>query len=59
MTDPQTPETFLAACEVSPAVLELRPDYRALLIVVSGLDPLSSSPSADDLVAVPRLMHGS
>lgn len=50
MTDPQTPETFLAACEVSPAVLELRPDYRALLIVVSGLDPLSSSPSADDLV---------
>ncbi|GAA1345836.1 hypothetical protein GCM10009594_23830 [Kocuria palustris] len=30
---------FLDACSVDPAVLELRPDYRGLLMVVDGLSP--------------------
>ncbi|WP_425323953.1 B3/B4 domain-containing protein [Kocuria palustris] len=30
---------FLDACSVDPAVLELRPDYRGLLMVVDGLIP--------------------
>jgi DNA/RNA-binding domain of Phe-tRNA-synthetase-like protein len=34
-----TPETFLAACRVEPAVFDLRPDYRALLLVIDGLTP--------------------
>ncbi|MDR1807432.1 MAG: hypothetical protein LBR33_05895 [Propionibacteriaceae bacterium] len=34
-----TPEAFLAACQVEPAVFELRPDYRALLLVIDGLAP--------------------
>lgn len=50
MTEPQAPETFLAACEVDPAVFELRPDYRALLVLVSGIDPQASVPPADELV---------
>lgn len=34
-----TPENFLAACSVDPSVLALRPDYRAMLLVVDGLEP--------------------
>lgn len=30
---------FLAQCSVAPEVFELRPDYRALLVAVSGLEP--------------------
>ena len=41
MPDPMTPETFLDACTVDEAVFELRPDYRALLLVVDGLTPVS------------------
>ena len=37
-----TPETFLDACTVDEAVFELRPDYRALLLVVDGLTPPAS-----------------
>ncbi len=37
MPESMTPETFLAACAVDPAVFELRPDYRALLLVIDGL----------------------
>ena len=33
MPDPMTPETFLDACTVDEAVFELRPDYRALLLL--------------------------
>ena len=42
MPDPMTPETFLDACTVDEAVFELRPDYRALLLVVDGLTPPAS-----------------
>lgn len=37
MSDLSRPEDFLAACSVAPAVHELRPDYRALLLVVTGI----------------------
>nr|AIU93848.1 hypothetical protein LRS1606.414 [Rhodococcus sp. NS1] len=37
MSETMTPETFLEACRVEPAVFELRPDYRALLLVLDGL----------------------
>ncbi|MUN53900.1 hypothetical protein GMA10_01430 [Kocuria koreensis] len=50
MTETQTPDAFLASCEIAPAVLELRPDYRALLVVVSGLEPRTSSSAADELI---------
>lgn len=40
---PHDPDTFLAACTIEPAVSELRPDYRAALLVVEGLDPASDA----------------
>ena len=46
-----SPESFLDACSVDPAVLELRPDYRALLMVVEGLDPRTASPAVDEMIA--------
>jgi DNA/RNA-binding domain of Phe-tRNA-synthetase-like protein len=39
MVEPQTHQDFLAACAVDPAVFELRPDYRAMLLIVDGLEP--------------------
>lgn len=51
MTD-RTPASFLAASTVAPEVFELRPDYRALLLVVDGLTPegLQGGGAADELV---------
>ncbi len=55
MTEPLSPDTFLAACAVEPPVFELRPDYRAMLLVVDGLTADPNTPggrdAADDLVA--------
>lgn len=42
MPDTLTPKQFLDACTVAPAVFEMRPDYRALLVVVDGLAPAAS-----------------
>jgi DNA/RNA-binding domain of Phe-tRNA-synthetase-like protein len=42
MPDAVTVEEFLAASSVEPAVFELRPDYRAMLLVVDGLTPEAS-----------------
>ncbi|WP_236755872.1 hypothetical protein [Actinomyces radicidentis] len=42
---------FLADCAVDPAVLELRPDYRAMLVVVEGIDAGAPSSVADGLIA--------
>lgn len=39
MTQKMPAREFLDACSVDPAVLELRPDYRGLLMVVDGLIP--------------------
>ena len=54
MSNPASPAEFLSACTVDPAVLELRPDYRAMLVVIDGLE-LASGPepgsSADELIA--------
>lgn len=54
MTD-ITPQDFLDACAVDPAVLELRPDYRAMVLVVAGLAPEVSAQGGgsgvDELVA--------
>ncbi|WP_298254254.1 B3/4 domain-containing protein [uncultured Arthrobacter sp.] len=43
-------EHFLDASGVEPAVFELRPDYRALLLVADGLGLAPSNPVSDDLV---------
>jgi DNA/RNA-binding domain of Phe-tRNA-synthetase-like protein len=45
MPDPITLQTFLAHAAVSEAVWTLRPDYRALLVAVDGIEP---GPSDDD-----------
>lgn len=42
---------FLAGCAVDPAVPEVRPDYRALLVVVEGIDAGAPSSVADELIA--------
>lgn len=47
MPEPMAPETFLDACTVDKAVFELRPDYRALLLVVDGLTPPASGEGND------------
>ena len=55
MPNPMTPNEFLDASEVDPAVFDLRPDYRAMLLVVDGLAPDGSDPGGgarlDALVA--------
>ncbi|WP_181310352.1 B3/B4 domain-containing protein [Nocardioides campestrisoli] len=43
-------ESFLSDARVDPAVLELRPDYRALLVAVSGLAPASSDEESEELL---------
>lgn len=50
MPELESPDAFLATCAVEPAVFELRPDYRALLLVVDGLDPDAASSPADELI---------
>ena len=51
MPDVLAPGAFLGSCTVDPRVFELRPDYRAMLVVVDGLDPSAPSTAADDLIA--------
>ncbi|KUM31112.1 hypothetical protein AQ436_16475 [Arthrobacter sp. EpRS66] len=46
-----TPTEFLYGCSIDPAVLELRPDYRALLLVAEGLEPQANSEVADELIS--------
>lgn len=50
MTTPPKPEEFLSACRVDAEVFELRPDYRAMLLVVDGIDPSTTSATADDMI---------
>ena len=50
MADPGRLEEFLAAAVVDPAVFALRPDYRAMLVVVSGLVPAPSDPASEALI---------
>ena len=43
-------ESYLAGASVSPAVFKLRPDYRAVLLVVSGIQPSASDPCSEALL---------
>ena len=47
---PPNAQEFLAACRVEAEVLELRSDYRAMLLVVDGIDPSATSAMADDMI---------
>lgn len=49
-TTPPNAQEFLAACRVDAEVFELRPDYRAMLLVVDGIDPSATSAMADDMI---------
>jgi len=42
---------FLAGVSVAPAVLELRPDYRVLMMVAEGLEPGPPDGISDELLA--------
>ncbi len=42
---------FLAAVSVAPEVLELRPDYRVLVMVAEGLEPGLPDQISDELLA--------
>ena len=42
---------FLAAVSVAPEVLELRPDYRVLMVVAEGLEPGPPDGISDELLA--------
>lgn len=47
-----TPETFLTDCQVHPAVFELRPDYRAQLLVIDCLDPAALAAGTETIDAL-------
>jgi len=47
----QSARAFLAAVRVAPDVLELRPDYRVLVMVAEGLEPGLPDEISDELLA--------
>jgi DNA/RNA-binding domain of Phe-tRNA-synthetase-like protein len=50
MSDPDRLRTFLDGARVDSAVFMLRPDYRALLVVVDGLIPSSGDRASEELL---------
>ncbi|WP_375432072.1 B3/4 domain-containing protein [uncultured Friedmanniella sp.] len=50
MPDLRTLQTFLAQAEIDEAVFALRPDYRALLLAVDGLEPGPSDATTERLL---------
>ena len=50
MPDETTMRRFLNAAHIDDAVFELRPDYRAVLIAVEGLEPGPSDEASDALL---------
>jgi len=50
MSEPDMLEKFLAAARVAPTVFALRPDYRALLLAVDGLEPGPSDQASEALL---------
>lgn len=50
MPDPLDADAFLTACHVDPAVFELRPDYRAMLLVADNLAPAPATGGSDEVV---------
>lgn len=51
MTDVRPLEEFLAGARVDPAVTDLRPDYRVLLIALDGITPAHSDEVSEHLLA--------
>ena len=47
----ESARAFLAAVSVAPEVLELRPDYRVLVMTAEGLEPGPPDQSSEDLLA--------
>jgi len=50
MSNTEAHEAFLNSAAVDAAVFELRPDYRALLLVIEGLDAAPSNAASDELI---------
>ena len=50
MPDFDSHEYFLCSASIDPAVFELRPDYRALLLVIDGFEAAPSNPASNELV---------
>ncbi|MGV8912711.1 MAG: B3/4 domain-containing protein [Rhodoglobus sp.] len=50
MSNTEAHETFLNSAAVDAAVFELRPDYRALLLVIEGLDAAPTNAASDELI---------
>jgi len=50
MADHVSLERVFAAAEVDPAVFDLRPDYRALLVAVEGVEPGASDWYSEELL---------
>jgi DNA/RNA-binding domain of Phe-tRNA-synthetase-like protein len=50
MTTSRTPEDLLAGASVDEEVFALRPDYRALLVVVDGITPAASDDASEALL---------
>ena len=50
MSSAQLPQRLLQAARIAPEIFELRPDYRALLIVVENIPPGPSDDSSEALL---------
>lgn len=61
MSDPPPPQTstttttqdlqsYLSTATISPSVFALRPDYRALLLIISGITPAHSDSQSENLL---------
>ena len=49
MTNSMSPNDFLDVCTIEPAVFELRPDYRAQLLVVDGISASLGAREGNDV----------
>jgi len=50
VTVPLSPAELLAGAAIDPDVLQLRPDYRALLLVVDGITPSPGDTTSEELL---------
>lgn len=50
MTDKKTSQVLLQSVHVAPEIFELRPDYRALLLIVEGIPPGPSDDASETLL---------
>ncbi|KNG45990.1 glycoside hydrolase family 30 protein [Stemphylium lycopersici] len=47
----ENPQTYLAKARIAPEIFQLRPDYRALLMVVTGIPPKPSDAASEAYLA--------